>query len=62
MFRKIKRILNPVVKQGLSRIDVPDPYARTEAHGDPSKTKEWKGPWLTLTKPSNIAIRIKEIN
>jgi len=62
MFRKIKRILTPVAKQGISRIDIPDPSARTEAHGDPSEPKEWKGPWLTITKPSDIATVIKEIN
>jgi len=62
MFRKIKRILKPVVKQGLSRLDVPDPSARTETHGDPSKPKGWKGPWLTHSKPSDIAIVIKKIN
>jgi hypothetical protein len=62
MFRKIKRILKPVTKMGLSKIDVPDQSASTAEFGDPSNPKEWKGPWVTLTKPSAIATIVKDIN
>jgi hypothetical protein len=62
MFRKIKRILKPVAQQGLSRIDVLDTSANTAAHGDPSNPKDWKGPWVTITKPTAIAEVVKSIN
>jgi hypothetical protein len=62
MFRKIKRILKLVAQQGLSRIDVPDTSAITAAHGDPSNPKDWKGPWVTLTKPTAITEVVESIN
>jgi hypothetical protein len=62
MFRKIKRILKPEVKQGLSCVDVPDPSSGNESHGDPSQPKTWSGPWRTLTRPNDIASVIKELN
>ncbi len=62
MFRKIKRILKPVAQLGLSRVDIPDVSSTNQSHGDPTKPKDWKGPWLTITKPSDIASVIKNIN
>jgi hypothetical protein len=62
MFRKLQRVLKPDIKQGLSRIDIPDRTACTEAHGNPDHPKEWKGPWMTITKPNEIANVIKDLN
>jgi hypothetical protein len=62
MFRKIKHILKLVAQQGLSRIDVPDTSVITAAHGDPSNPKDWKGPWVTLTKPTAITEVVESIN
>ncbi len=62
MFRKIKRVLKPVARMGLSKIEVPDPTARSTENGDPSNLKTWKGPWITATKPNDIAAVIKDIN
>jgi hypothetical protein len=62
MFRKLQRVLKPDIKQGLSRIDIPDRTACTAAHGNPDHPKEWKGPWMTITKPNEIAKVIKDLN
>lgn len=62
MFRKIKRILKPEVKQGLSCVDVPDPSSGNESHGDPSQPKTWSGLWRSVTRPNDIASVIKELN
>lgn len=62
MFCKIKRILKPISKTGLSKIDVPDHTAQTEEFGDPTNPKAWKGPWVMLTKPLAIATIVKDIN
>jgi len=62
MFRKIKRILKPVSNLGLSKIDIPDPDASSASFGDPSDPKQWKGPWVTVTKPTDIALVVRDIN
>jgi hypothetical protein len=62
MFRKIKRSLKPVFQLGLSKIDVPDASAHTGQNGDPAHPKSWKGPWVSVAKPTAIAQVVKEIN
>ena len=62
MFLKLQRVLKPDIKQGLSRIVIADRAARTEAHGNQDHPKEWKGPWMTITKHNDIDNVIKDVN
>jgi hypothetical protein len=60
--RKIGATLSPNLMLGLSRVDVPDVSAKGPVLGDPNDPKTWKGPWATLTNPSDIAKVIKKMN
>jgi hypothetical protein len=62
MYIKIGSTLDPNVSLGLSRIDVPDTRATGHNLGTPDNPKTWKGPWVTLTNPEEIAKRVCEIN
>jgi len=55
MFRKIGKTLNKHQGRGLRRIDVPDPAAANDTSGDPNQPKTWRGPWKSVTNPSEIA-------
>lgn len=61
-FRKIGAVLNPNQNKGISRIDIPDPRAVGPGLGDPLDPKTWKGTWLSITNPTEIAQQLKIIN
>jgi hypothetical protein len=53
-FQKIgKTLANDTSK--VSHIDVPDTRSTNPPRGNPSDPKSWKGPWVTLTSPRQIA-------
>ncbi len=62
MYRKIGRTLNKVAGKGLSRTDIPDAAAVTEGPGDPDDPKSWKGPWKSITNPTEIARAVCKVN
>jgi hypothetical protein len=55
MYKKIGHTLNPNLSLGLCRLDVPDRRAHGPNLGSPDDPKTWKGPWVTLTNPEEIA-------
>jgi hypothetical protein len=55
MYRKLSKVLNKHRGKGLSQIDIPDAAASTEMTGDPNCPKTWKGPWKSVTNPTEIA-------
>jgi hypothetical protein len=62
MYRKIGRTLNKVAGKGLSCIDIPDAAVATEGSGDPDNPKSWKGPWKSITNPTEIARAVCKVN
>lgn len=36
-------------------MDIPDPSAKEPGLGSPTDPKSWKGPWLSITDPEEIA-------
>ncbi len=62
MYKKIGTTLDPNVSLGLNRIDIPDIRARGPNLGSPEDPKTWKGPWVTITNPEEIAKRVCAIN
>lgn len=63
LHKKIGCTLQDKQVKGLSRVDIPDKHAQhARAFGDPEDPKSWKGPWITITKPQEIAEVICEIN
>jgi hypothetical protein len=61
-FRKIHWLLSPAQNKSLSRIDIPDARATNVSFGNPNDPKTWKGPWTSITNPSEIAQILAEIN
>jgi hypothetical protein len=62
-YRKIGRTLQERQNNGLSKVDIPDKQTGgSPSLGDPQDPKTWKGPWISLTKPQEIAEVICEIN
>ena len=62
LYRKLGTTLHPSQHSGLKSIDVPDPRAKGPNIGSPDDPKTWKGPWIALTKPEDIAQRACEMN
>jgi DNA replication initiation complex subunit (GINS family) len=62
MYRKLSKVLNKQRGKGLSRIDIPDAAAATEMTGDPNCPKTWKGPWKSVTNPTEIAKVVCKFN
>jgi hypothetical protein len=62
MYRKIGRALNKLSGKGLSQMDIPDVSAVTEGSGDPDDPKTWKGPWKSVTNPTEIAREVCKVN
>jgi len=62
MYRKISRILNKTKGKGLSSIDVPDARAASDTTGDPTNPNTWKGPWKSVTNPTEIAKVVCQVN
>ena len=60
--QKINFTLNPSQSSGLRSVDIPDASAKGPNLGSPDNPKTWKGPWITLTKPHEIASVIKDMN
>lgn len=60
--RKISHTLSPQVQLGIDHIDISDSSILGEHLGDPTQSKTWKGPWLTLREPEKIVQEIKKIN
>jgi hypothetical protein len=63
MHRKIGHLLRGTSPLGLNKVDVPDintPYSASL--GNPNDPKTWKGPWVTITQPTDIAQTICKIN
>ncbi len=58
-YRKVEATLSPNLRLGISCTDVPDRTAKGAALGDSHEPKTWKGPWITLTNPTEIAQVIK---
>jgi hypothetical protein len=61
-YRKIKSTLQPQTHTGLNRVDIPDISAKGPDLGDPKIPKTGKGPWVTITNPTEIAKVVREIN
>jgi hypothetical protein len=61
MYRNLGRILKPQTSIGLSKVDIPDPEANQPSFGTHSQPKSWKGPWVTITQPEEIARTVAEI-
>jgi hypothetical protein len=62
MFCKIGKTLNKIQGKGLSRIDVPDASAANETSGDPNLQQTWRGPWKSVTNPTEIAKVVCQVN
>jgi hypothetical protein len=46
----------------LTRINIPDSKAKGPDLGDHNNPKTWKGPWVTVTNPTEIATIVKQTN
>jgi hypothetical protein len=62
MYRILSKMLNKNEGKGLRWIDVPDAAASTEGTGDPNCPKTWKGPWKSVTNPTEIAKAVCRVN
>jgi hypothetical protein len=63
MYKKIGNALQDKPHKGLSKIDIPDKRARdNQEFGDPVDPKTWKGSWISITNPQEIAAVVCEIN
>jgi hypothetical protein len=62
MFKKISKVLNKSATKGLTRIDIPDSRGATDTSGDPNNPKTRKGPWRSVTNPSDIAKAVCKVN
>ncbi len=58
MFRKVGSTLSPNLATGITKIDIPDYNAKGPGLGSPSDPKTWKGPWISITNPEEIAKQI----
>jgi hypothetical protein len=58
MFKKIGHTLAPNLTIGIARVDIPDKNAKGPSLGSPDDPKTWKGPWVSITKPEDIAQHI----
>lgn len=58
MYRKIGSTLAPNLSLGLDRVDIPDPNAKGPGLESPNDPKNWKGPWISITNPEEIAQQI----
>jgi hypothetical protein len=62
MFKKIGTTLHPHSSTGLSRVDIPDSRAQGPNLGSPDDPKTWKGHWISVTHPEEIAKIIASLN
>jgi hypothetical protein len=62
MYRILGHTLSSNANPGLRRVDVPDDRARGPNLGNAQDPKTWKGPWLSITNPEEIAQWVKTIN
>jgi len=62
MYRKLGVLLNGTKGKGLRRIDVPDESAVSATSGDPKDPKSWRGPWRSVTNPTEIAREVCKVN
>jgi hypothetical protein len=63
MHCKIGHLLRGTSPLGLNRVDVPEINTPSSASlGNPNDPKTWKGPWVTITQPTDIAQTICKIN
>ena len=58
MFKKIGHTLAPNLTFGIACVDIPDNNAKGPGLGSPDDPKTWKGPWVSITKPEDIAKHI----
>jgi hypothetical protein len=54
-YNELQSTLTPNQQAGLSRIDVPDTESQCPDLSDPKNPKTWKGRWVTVTNPTEIA-------
>jgi hypothetical protein len=62
MYKKIGTTLHPHSSTGLSRVDIPDSRAQGPNLGSPDDPKTWKGPWISVTHPEEIAKIVASMN
>ncbi len=62
MYRKIGHTLAPNLSKGLNRVDIPDKNAKGENLGRHDDPKAWKGPWVSITRPEEIAKHVSDMN
>jgi hypothetical protein len=62
MYKKIGNTLNPQSSQGLNRVDIPDSRTKGTDLGSPEDPKTWKGPWISVTNPEEIAKIVASMN
>ena len=65
MHRTIGFLLKPDRGQGLLQVDIPDADAIPppgELFGDPDDAKTWKGPWISIKDPEEMAKQVAKAN
>jgi hypothetical protein len=62
IYKKIGSVLEPNLSLVLVRVDIPDPNAKGAELGSPTDPKTWKGPWISVTNPEDIARNVCTIN
>lgn len=62
MYRQIGACLNPTSENagGISRVDIPAPSDDTPVES--IDVKQWRGPWRSITDPSEISFHICNVN
>ncbi len=58
MFKKIGCTLAPNLTTGIARVNIPDQNAKGLGLGSPNDPKSLTGPWISITKPEEIAEQI----
>jgi hypothetical protein len=62
LYKKIWFTLEPPTQLGLSQIDIPDNSVTNWRFGDPANPKTWSGPWRSITRQTDIAQVVKQVN
>jgi hypothetical protein len=62
IYKKIGFTIKPTNTLGLNKIDTPDSSIQDPTLGNPTDPKNWKGPWLSITDPTDIAQEVIKMN